>query len=182
MKISRKKQILAIALVLGLSSLFMLVHAILDIHQLREYNHAVTHGDLKSLTMKGLPAAFAHAWLLHEKGDYEEALKRYASIETKGSPDFQRAVRYNMADIFMRQASLAGRKGEQDIATPLIELAKHQYRQLLRENSQHWQAKYNLEAALKILPDLDPAEFPDDVMPERSPESAGAVEIDRELP
>lgn len=180
---SRKKQLLGVALVLGVFSLILLGYSILQIISVQRFNRAIENDQLQmSSTWDTLPARFAQAWLLHQKGEFDRALKAYTEIEAQGSEDFQRAIRFNMADLYMQQASVAGRKGEQDIATPLIELAKHQYRQLLREDSQHWQAKYNLETALKLLPDLDTAEFPDDVMPERSPESAGSVEIDRELP
>jgi|GEM_PF-2233796 len=182
MAISRKKWLLGIAVVLGLLSLALLVNSILKIRQLQQYNNAVIRDDLKIIRTENPPGKFAQAWQLQQQDDLKNALKVYAEIEAQGSSDFQQAIRYNMAGIYMHQASLAGRKGEQDIATPLIELAKHHYRKLLRENSQNWQAKYNLETALKLLPDLDEAEFPDDVMPERSPESAGSVEIDRELP
>lgn len=180
---SRKKRLLSVAVVLGIFSFSLLIYSILQIRSVQRFNIAVEYDQLEiSPAWDALPAKFAQAWLLHKKGKFDQALKAYREIETQGSGNFQRAIRFNMADLYIQQASLAGREGEQDIATPLIELAKHHYRQLLREDSQHWQAKYNFETALKLLPDFDAAEFPDDVMPERSPESAGSVEIDHELP
>ncbi|HID82087.1 MAG TPA: hypothetical protein EYH06_13345 [Chromatiales bacterium] len=180
---SRKKQLLGVALVLGVFSLALLVHSVLQIISVQGFNRAIKSDQLEMVpTWNALPARFARAWMLHQKGEFGQALKAYSEIEIQGSGDFKRSIRFNLADLYMQQASLAGRKGEQDIATPLIEMAKHHYRQILREDSHYYQAKYNLETALKILPDLDEAEFPDDVMPERSPESAGSVEIDRELP
>lgn len=180
---SRKKRLQLLAAAILLVSLASLVISWLHIGELNKFNQAVKSDDMKmAATVNNLQGRFATAWNFHQAGQYDEALDVYREIETEGSENFRQAVRYNQADLYLRMASAAERKGEQDIATPLIELAKHKYRSLLRADSQNWQAKYNLETALKLLPDLDPAEFPDDVLPERSPEATGSVEIDRELP
>jgi len=179
----RKRQLLIIALVLAIGSVLLLVFSLIQLRELQRYNRALLTNEIKiAATGNHLAGKFVRAWQLHQQGKFDEALVIYNEIESKGSDTFQRRVRYNQADLYLQQASEAGRHNQQDIATPLIELAKHLYRQLLREDSQHWPSKYNLETALKLQPDLDPDEFPDDVMPERSPEAAGSVEIDRELP
>lgn len=180
---SRKQQLLAIALVLALGSMLMLVFTLLHLLELQRYNRAI-HVNEMGVAAAGshLAGKFAQAWQFHQQGEFKKALGIYNDIESKGSDVFQRAVRYNQANLYLSKASEFGRKNQQDIATPLIELAKHLYRQLLREDSQHWPSKYNLETALKLQPDLDPAVFPDDVMPERSPEATGSVDIDRQLP
>ena len=180
---SRKQQLLTIALVLALGSMLMLVLTLLQLRGLQQYNRAVQANEMEiAATGNHLAGKFARAWQFHQQGDFNRALEIYNKIESRGSGMFQRAVRYNQADLYLRMASESGHNSQQDIATPLIELAKHLYRQLLREDSQHWPSKYNLESALKLQPDLDSAEFPDDLMPERSPEAAGSVEIDRQLP
>jgi mxaK protein len=43
-------------------------------------------------------------------------------------------------------------------ALPLIELAKEQYRELLRRQPQDWNARYNLERAQRLLPDPEDVE------------------------
>lgn len=180
---SRKQRLLLLALVLGSCSLIILLLSILQMRELNQFNQAIKSDDMKKAVVGDhLMGKFTAAWHNHLSGQYEEALNSYREIETEGSETFQQAIRYNLADLYLQMASVAERQGEQDIAIPLIELAKHQYRDLLREDSQNWLAKYNLETTLKLLPDLDPTEFPDDVMPERSPEATGSVEIDRELP
>jgi mxaK protein len=58
----------------------------------------------------------------------------------------------------MRQA-LEVRAGDQPgQAIPLIELAKEVYREVLRNDPGHWDARYNLERAQRLLPDPDEAE------------------------
>ncbi len=44
------------------------------------------------------------------------------------------------------------------MALPLIELAKEQYRALLRENPGLWAARYNLERAQRLQPDPEEGE------------------------
>lgn len=71
------------------------------------------------------------------------------------------AARYNSANLLLRQAialrsaepatAFAAAPGGQ--ALPLIELAKEQYRELLRRDPGFWDARYNLERAQRLLPD-----------------------------
>ena len=49
----------------------------------------------------------------------------------------------------------AGTQPGQAIA--LIELAKELYRDVLRADPQHWDARYNLDRAQRLLPDPDEA-------------------------
>ena len=42
-------------------------------------------------------------------------------------------------------------------ALPLVELAKQSYRDVLRDNPADWDAKYNLERALWLAPEVDEA-------------------------
>ena len=58
-----------------------------------------------------------------------------------------------MGNTYLQQASLIDLDSDADLALPLIELAKISYREVLSINSQHWDAKYNLERALQLLPD-----------------------------
>ena len=47
-------------------------------------------------------------------------------------------------------------------ATSLASLAKQAYRQALALDSQHWDAKYNLEVAMRLLPEMDRITLQDD--------------------
>ena len=76
----------------------------------------------------------------------------------------------------------ASEAGSMDLALPLIELAKASYRQVLQAQPQHWDARFNLAAALKIVPDVELDDPIDDVLPERSRRSLVPLEVRRELP
>lgn len=106
---------------------------------------------------------FAQAHALAEAGGAgdEGALRIYRGLEND-SPLGQ-AARYNSANLLMRQAVLVQAGTEPGKAIALIELAKEGYRNVLRADPQHWEARYNLERAQRLLPDpeeLD-AEPPD---------------------
>ena len=53
----------------------------------------------------------------------------------------------------MREALKNGTSGAVQ-SLPLIELAKQSYRDLLRENPGDWDARYNLERALRLAPEV----------------------------
>jgi mxaK protein len=49
---------------------------------------------------------------------------------------------------------------------PLVELAKQNYRDLLRDDPNQWDARYNLESALRLAPDTDTSDEADSPPPE----------------
>jgi mxaK protein len=99
---------------------------------------------------------FAQAHAQAASGATDEALNRYRALQ--GDTPLGQAARYNSANLLMRQA-LEVRAGDQPgQAIPLIELAKEVYREVLRNDPGHWDARYNLERAQRLLPDPDEAE------------------------
>lgn len=100
---------------------------------------------------------FAHAHALAARGEFDQALKRYQALETE--TPLGQAARYNSGNLLVRQA-LRLRDGSQaGQAIALIELAKENYREVLRRDPAHWDARYNLERAQRLLPDpeeIDP--------------------------
>ena len=118
------------------------------------------------------PMQFAQAHALAAAGADEAALNRYAGLQ--GDSSLGRAARYNSANLLLRQA-IALRAGPQaGQALALIELAKESYREVLRQDPGHWDARYNLERAQRLLP--DPEEAADDAPPgSRSAERAATT-------
>jgi len=100
-------------------------------------------------------AALAQAPAASASGD--AALNAYRALQA--NPVLGTAARFNSANLLLRQA-IAARAGAQPAqALPLIELAKEQYRELLRQAPQHWDARYNLERAQRLLPDPQDSEL-----------------------
>jgi mxaK protein len=91
----------------------------------------------------------AQALALSQAGHHEAALKGYAALLQNGERDTvaQEAL-FNLANMVLRQG-LAQRDG----AAPLFELGKQRLRELLRTAPQDWDARYNLERALRLAPE-----------------------------
>jgi mxaK protein len=109
---------------------------------------------------------FAHAQALTaaigpggsaDAGQVDVALNAWRALQSH--PTLGTAARFNSANLLLRQASAlgvgiqAGQGGQAGQALPLIELAKEQYRGLLRRDPGFWDARYNLERAQRLLPD-----------------------------
>lgn len=73
-------------------------------------------------------------------------------IENQGNSSLGQSARFNLANAYLRQGM---NPDEQTARTrPLLEIAKQRYRDLLREAPNHWGARYNLERALRLAPEL----------------------------
>jgi mxaK protein len=99
---------------------------------------------------------FAQAHGLAASGALDAALNRYQALQTDAS--LRQAARYNAANLLLRQAQRVRESQQPGQAIPLIELAKELYRDVLRENPGHWDARYNLERAQRLLPDPEEAD------------------------
>ena len=104
------------------------------------------------------------------------ALDGWRALQS-GTP-LGRAARFNAANALLREAGRL-RAGEQPgQAIALVELAKENYRELLRQDPGHWAARYNLERAQRLQPDADDAETAPAAAPrdaERAPTTARGV-------
>ena len=74
-----------------------------------------------------------------------------------------RAARYNSANLLLRQAIELQASPQPGQALALIELAKENYRQVLRRDPDAWDARYNLERAQRLVPEPEQV---DDAPPE----------------
>ena len=101
-------------------------------------------------------ARFAQAHAAAAGGAIEAALKRYGALH--GDSALGQAARYNSANLLMRQAAVLRSGAQAGKAIPLIELAKETYRDVLRADPQHWEARYNLERAQRLLAEPDELE------------------------
>ena len=104
-----------------------------------------------------LPAQvkFAQAYALAAGGADQPALNRYRALQAHGP--LGQAAAYNSANLLLRQALVVRAGTQPGQAIALIELAKELYRDVLRDDPQHWDARYNLDRAQRLLPDPDEA-------------------------
>jgi mxaK protein len=93
-----------------------------------------------------------------ERGDTDAAINLYRSLH--GDAQAGTIARYNGSNLLMREAMRLRGAGMAGQAVTLIELAKQGYRDLLRADPGHWEARYNLERAQRLVPepeDVDPS-------------------------
>lgn len=98
----------------------------------------------------------AHAIALDRRGEFEEALNAYAEAEAVGGDSVRQAVRVNVANLYLRRGiQVARQDGHAQRAMAMLQLAKASYRRALRAQPDDWNARYNLELALRVLPDFE---------------------------
>ncbi|HSI58493.1 MAG TPA: hypothetical protein VLA16_13120 [Ideonella sp.] len=120
----------------------------------REANRQMALG----VTSPGAPApvVLAHAMALERQGRHDEALGAYAEAEVLGSESVRQAVRVNVANLYLRRGIDAARdEGNAQRAIVMLQLAKAGYRRALRAQPDDWNTRYNLELALRVLPDFE---------------------------
>ncbi len=99
-------------------------------------------------------AQFAEAIALARQGNTEAALQRYKALGRGSRADLAADALYNAGNLQLREALKEGRDAAVRML-PLVELAKQSYRGVLRRDPQSWDARYNLERALWLAPELD---------------------------
>ena len=93
----------------------------------------------------------ARALALARTGDHDAAFKAYTALIQPEAPDaVGRQALYNLANMHLRQASNG--QGSAPAIT-MVELAKQRYRDLLRVAPDDWDARYNLERAVRLAPE-----------------------------
>jgi mxaK protein len=152
---------------------------VVRLHQANQINEAIASASVSSAD-SGLPEAqFARALALSESGDTSAAVQIYKALIQGDRADLQRAALYNLGNLHLREALKSG-PDEAARSLPLIELAKQSYRDLLRVDPTDWDARYNLERALWLAPEVEQADAPE---PPEPPERATSTAPGRtELP
>ncbi|WP_018413122.1 tetratricopeptide repeat protein [Methyloversatilis thermotolerans] len=126
------------------------------LNQAREFNRLVDAGS-EAAAEQALPEAeFARAQALAARKDYDAAVRTYKELSRTADAALREAVLYNLGNLHLREALQFGPESIGK-SLPLAELAKTSYRELLRLNPAHWDAKYNLERALRLAPERESA-------------------------
>ena len=132
---------------------FSIVEAV-RLREAREVN-AVIAGASQGTLESNLPEArFSQAMQLAKDGDYENALKAYRALGREEGTRLSTSALYNAGNLQLREALKEGPEGAVR-SLPLIELAKQSYRAVLRRDPESWDARYNLERALWLAPEIE---------------------------
>ncbi len=144
------------------ASLLFAAHQAWRLSQARDFNRQIDGATDATTALAAPEAEFARARALAENGDYESAVRAYKALSRTAEGMLLQSVLYNLGNLHLREALKYG-PDEIGRSLPLAELAKTSYREVLRMNPQHWDAKYNLERTLRLAPERE------DVMIETPP-------------
>ncbi len=134
------------------------LHDLWRLRQIAHTNDLIVAGTPPAIDDAGAPRElrFAEAHARAASGANEAALNRYGALHADDA--IGRAARYNSANLLLRQAIELRAGPEPGQALALIELAKENYRQILRAAPDAWDARYNLERAQRLVPEPEPAD------------------------
>ncbi|MCP4300839.1 MAG: hypothetical protein GY783_09660 [Gammaproteobacteria bacterium] len=149
----------------------------------QRFNNALTADNAAAIDgSENAHRQFARAYSLQQQEDFKAAVKAYAAIEARPHSRLQMDIKFNLANLYFREALRFREAGDEDLAMPLIELAKQNYKEILRADNTYWDAKYNLELALVAAPDTDPVDPLAERNPERSPRAITKTPLRENLP
>jgi len=128
-------------------------------HGLRLRENERVNAAIASARISGFDASipearFARALALVRAGEADAAIKAYKSLTSENRRELRERALYNLGNLYMRNALASIADTSQSL--PLVELAKQSYRELMRLTPAHWDARYNLELALRLAPELEP--------------------------
>jgi mxaK protein len=133
--------------------------------QAERVDQAIARATAPAAADRDVPEArFAQALALGAAGHYEPALRAHKMLVQAERGSLREAALYNLGNLHLREALKTGAT-TLDAALPLAELAKQSYRDALRDDPSDWDARYNLERALQLAPEVDEAAA-DDSEPE----------------
>jgi len=123
-------------------------------------------------------ARFAHAGVMVRQEDSDAALEELTGVLGEAELGLQSLAYFNRGNINLREAlKLSSSDGRQ---IPLVELAKQDYRSALTLDATMWNARYNLEVALRVVPE-DPdnnADFEKNVISSQRSIESKAFKVD----
>tara|TARA_R110000772_G_scaffold254258_1_gene370193 strand:+ start:230 stop:766 length:537 start_codon:yes stop_codon:yes gene_type:complete len=101
-----------------------------------------------------LKAQFSQAFRDVEQDKAESALERLTTVLGTDDSELAAAAYFNRGNIHLREAQAMATDDTARIS--LVGLAKQDYRNALLLNSSFWDARYNLELALQMVPEASP--------------------------
>lgn len=117
------------------------------------------------------PLAVVHAEALRQARDGQSraAHDLYARVALGADRDLRLRAEYNHANLLLREAMNLRQDIEIDDgrALPVLELAKESFRKVLRETPDAWDARYNLERALRLAPEPPEVEEGEGLAPQQ---------------
>ena len=151
----RRRHVHAIFGTAGVLLAALVVAFAMRLAQAERVDRAIARAAAPAAADRDVPEArFAQALALGAAGHYEPALRAHKALVQAEHGPLREAALYNLGNLHLREA-LKTAPATPDAAAPLVELAKQSYRDALRADPADWDARYNLERALQLAPEVD---------------------------
>jgi len=120
------------------------------------WNRLIESGHVRGDVARAPPEVrFAAAYASAQSGAVQEALDAYRALLVDAAPRLRHDAMFNAGNLYLQRAMAARAMTDQAASLTLAELAKASYRDLIREDSSDWDARYNLEKTLRLAPDAE---------------------------
>lgn len=139
---------LNLAIVFSLTMVVIKTIELIKINQLNDFIENVDNYEDTPNTAKTL---FARAYYQVENDQEQAALDTLTHAIARHDQHTDVSALMNRANINLRQALALAPDDKKRI--PVAELAKQDYRKALQLNPQQWDVRYNLEVALRVVPE-----------------------------
>lgn len=149
----RKIHLHLIGGLISAACIVLLLQTVIERSQAVRINRLIADPGRSGSAEEPVEVTLARGILLAREGDGKGAEHAYQLVLQHGSPEMQRLASYNLANLQLRQAMQLGRGDP--LFLPQVELAKQQYRDVLAADPEHWDARYNLERALWLVPESE---------------------------
>lgn len=101
-------------------------------------------------------ALLARIGFLAARSDVDRARASVEALDRSGSSEARARGHYLLGNALLRKAFDQIQRSELEAANPFVNLAKREYRRALQLAPDHWDAKFNLDVAARLVRD-----FPD---------------------
>ena len=115
----------------------------------RQINAYIANPEAFSTVPDDPRAHFSYANLLERQNNHEKALEQLTRVLDNSDPALLPLAYFNRGNINLRKALKLTDSDSKQI--PLVELAKQDYRSALALAPKMWNARYNLEVALRVV-------------------------------
>lgn len=150
--VKTKNRILVCILVAGMLGVLFTGRQLNDIAQ---FNKAVAAGASPDSPDFKFESRYAEAYAFAINGRYQDATQLFNQLmESEGTSKQIAAVQYNLGNIFFIRGLMVNRNGAsvKDEAEYLLNQARLAYQQSLRLDNRYFDARYNLDRVLSMLP------------------------------
>lgn len=115
-------------------------------------NDSIREGDLRAVPDGASPEVlFARAHALRGNGKLERAIAAYGRLLPSAGPELALAAQYNLGNLYFIRAAIAADETRLRDVLPLVMRARAHYQRVLFLNSDHYDAKYNLEYVERLV-------------------------------